>query len=85
MGVLLSILQAGNLLVSFIVPTLTIAMQIKSIFELDPSYSVNVTNLAGDAIAADQGTIDDVNAWRKSVGLGPLPSPTPLPPMVAGN
>lgn len=89
MGALVSILKAGAVIVSFIVPAIETALQIKSHFELDPNYTVNVTNLSGDAIAADEGTIAAVNAWRKSVGLAPLPLPTPLPsavpPAVAGN
>lgn len=78
MGTLVSILKAGSLLVSFIVPTLEVALQIKSHFELDPIYAVNITNLAGDAIAADNDTIAAVNVWRQSVGLDPLPLPSPL-------
>ncbi len=85
MGALVTILQAGQLLVTFLVPAIDVALKIKSHFELDPNYSVNITNLSGDAITADEATITDVNAWRKSVGLVPLPLPTPLPPAAAGN
>jgi hypothetical protein len=72
MGYVVSILQGLNLLVSFIVPTLTLAHQIKSHFELDPDFSVNIKTLSGAAVAEDDATIDEVNAWRASVGLKPL-------------
>lgn len=77
MGALVSILQAGNLLVSFIVPAIETALKIKSHFELDPSYTVNVTNLSGDAIDSDAATIAAVNDWRAGVGIPPLVFPAP--------
>jgi hypothetical protein len=83
MGVLVSILQAANLLAAFIVPTEELALKIKSHFELDPTFTVNVTTLEGDALASDQATMDSVNAWRSSVGLTPL-APKEQPPMAAG-
>ena len=83
MGALVTILQAGQLIVSFIVPAIETALHIKSLFELNPDFTVNVTNLAGEAITADQATIDAVNAWRKTVNLAPLVFPTSTPPAAA--
>jgi hypothetical protein len=83
MPVLVQVLQALNLIAAFIVPTEELALKIKSHFELDPTFTVNVTTLEGDALAADQATMDTVNAWRASVGLTPL-APTKQPPMAAG-
>jgi hypothetical protein len=79
MGALVTILQLGQMLVSFIVPTVEAALKIKSHFELSPDYTVNVTNLSGDAISSDDATIANVNAWRASVGLPPLTFPTAGP------
>jgi hypothetical protein len=83
MGTFVSIMQAGNLLVTFLVATEQLALKIKSHFELDPDFTVNITTLTGDAVKSNDGTIADVNAWRQSVGLAPLASSTP-PPAVAG-
>jgi hypothetical protein len=72
MGYLVKLLQAANLIAAFIVPTEQLALQIKSHFELDPAFSVNVTTLEGDALNSDELTMAAVNAWRQSVGLQPL-------------
>jgi hypothetical protein len=84
MGVMVSILQAGQLLVAFLVSSVELALKIKSHFELDPAFTVNVSTLEGDALSSDQATMDSVNTWRTSVGLTPL-VPSAPPPMAAGG
>lgn len=78
MGALVTILQAGSLIVSFIAPTVEAALKIKSLFELSPDFTVSVTDLAGQAISADEQTIAVINAWRAK-------QTPPLPPLVFPN
>lgn len=68
----IQILQGINLIASFIVPTIQDAMKIKSLFTLNPDYTVNVVNLSGAAITADDATIANVDAWRAKHGLPPV-------------
>lgn len=70
--VLVKILNAGQLLVSFLVLGEELAMKIKSHFELDPSFTVSTETLSGQAVQVDDATMDSINAWRQSVGLSPL-------------
>jgi hypothetical protein len=75
MPTLVNILQAANLIAAFIVPTAELALKIKSHFELDPSLTVNVTTLEGEALDSDDKTMAAINAWRQSVGLPPMGTP----------
>ncbi len=69
MGVLVSVLQLGNLLLAFLAPSLELALKIKHLFELDPDFRVNLTKLTGEAIAADDETLRIIAEWKKARGL----------------
>jgi hypothetical protein len=69
MNVLVRILQGGNLFLAFLAPTLELAMRIKHLWELDPDFKVNLTQLTGEAIAADDATLAAIAAWKKKNGL----------------
>ncbi len=73
MNVILKIFQLGNLLAVLLLPTLELALKIKQLFSLDPDFQVNITNLAGEALAADDATDAAIAAWRKRVGLPDQP------------
>jgi hypothetical protein len=75
MNVLVQILQGGNLLLAFLAPTLELALKIKGLFHQSPDIAVNISNLEGEAIAADDDTIAVVNAWLKSKGRPELVFP----------
>lgn len=75
--VLVQILQLGQVIGEFVVIGEQLALKIKSHFELDPNFTVNLQRLSGDAYTADQATIEELNAWRQSVGLKPFQE-TPL-------
>lgn len=80
MGVLITISQIGSLITSFLLPSIEAALKIKALFNLDPSYEVNVFNLSGAAITADDKALVDINAWRASKGLPPEPGTIPALP-----
>lgn len=83
MGFLLSLSRAGALITSFLLPSLEAALRIKSLFELDPDYTVNLYTLTGAALTADDQTLAIINAWRASKGLEPLPAE--IPPLTPGT
>lgn len=85
MNVLLTVLQGINLLFTVVIPDIAIALHIKSLFDLNPDFTVNVTTLSGDAITADNMLIANVNVWREKVGLLPLLFPTPTLVVVPGD
>lgn len=88
-GALLAVSYGLNLLFTVIIPDVQAALHIKSVFDLNPDFTVNVTTLTGDAITADDTVLDTVNAWRVKNGLSPLSLPPSTPPApladVAGN
>ncbi len=73
MGILLQVLQAGNLIGILAVEGVELATRLRGLLELDDDIQVNITNLAGQAIAADERTMVKINAWRKAKGLPELP------------
>lgn len=66
---ILSIIQAGNLALAFLVPTIELALKVKHLLELDPDIQVNITNLAGAAISADEETQRIIAEWKQRQGL----------------
>jgi hypothetical protein len=81
MGALVTVLQGVNLLFTVIIPDIATALHIKSLFDLKPDFTANVTTLSGDAIAADDAVIAKVNDWRAAHGLPALSIPaTAIPP-----
>lgn len=74
-AVLLEVLQGINLLFTVIIPDIATALHIKSLFELNPDFTANVTSLSGDALTADDAVISKVNAWRAKNGLPALRLP----------
>lgn len=80
MPVLLSILQGVNLLFTVVIPDIATALHIKSVFDLNPDFSANVTTLSGDALTADDTVIEKVNVWREAHGLPALTFPPAPPP-----
>lgn len=83
-GILVTVGLLGSLVTSFLVPSIQAALQIKSLFSLDPSFDVNLYSLTGKALAADDQTLQVINDWRTSKGLPALPGET-IPPMVSGT
>lgn len=75
MPVLLEVLQGINLLFTVIIPDIATALHIKSLFELNPDFTANVTSLSGDALVSDDAVISQVNAWRARNGLPELKFP----------
>lgn len=69
MNAVVRILQLGNLISAFIVPTIEAALKIKHSLELDPDMQVNITNLTGEAIAADEETMRIIAAWKAKHGI----------------
>lgn len=69
MGVLISFVQAANLLASFIVPAQQLASFFSSVKNLDPSVAVNISNLDGSALTADEETIKIIADWKTQHGL----------------
>lgn len=83
MGILLTISQVGNLITSFLVPSIEAAIRIRSLFDLDPSYTVNMYSLTGSALTADDAVLAAVNQWRVSKGLPPYADE--IPPLATGT
>jgi hypothetical protein len=73
------ILSGGNLILAFLAPALDFALKIKHLLELDPDVKVNVTNLSGAAITADDATIQAIAAWKKRHGIPDAPVSTAPP------
>jgi hypothetical protein len=69
MNVLAAITMAGQIIATFIVPGIDLALKVKSLLELDPSVQVNITNLTGEALSADQQTLDLIAAWKQQHSL----------------
>jgi hypothetical protein len=69
MNILIAIAQAGQLIASFIVPTLELALKLKHNVELTPDFQVNITNLAGEAVSADDETTKLIADWKTEHGL----------------
>ena len=75
MNVLVKIIQAGQLIGLLAGIGLELALKVKSLLELEPDVSVNIERLTGEAVEADERTMDRVNAWRAARGLPPLAKP----------
>lgn len=69
MGVLVTLVQAANLLASFIVPAQQLAAFFSSVKNLDPSIAVNISNLDGSALSADEEAIKIIAEWKQQHGL----------------
>ena len=69
MNVIASITAAGSLINTFIIPGIDLALKIKHLLELDPDITVNITNLSGEAISADEQTLAAIAAWKQQRGL----------------
>lgn len=69
MDVLMSVVKAGSLIIPAVTMGLDLALKLKSLLTLDPSIEVNITNLAGEAIAADDATIQAIADWKTQHGL----------------
>lgn len=70
MNVILQILKAGNLILTVEPIALEIAHKLKQLFGgLEPSLEVNITNLEGEAMDADDLTVQLVADWKKQHGL----------------
>lgn len=52
-------------------PSIEAAIRIRSLFELDPDFTVNVYSLTGSALTANDKVFAEVNEWRASKGLPP--------------
>lgn len=74
MAIVLTLYKVAALLGAVILPDIETALKIKASFEsLGPEYKANVQSLSNAATAADQATIDKVNAWLTANGFDPLP------------
>lgn len=78
-GVILSILNIGQLVLTLEPLAVDAAMKLKALLELNPNIQVNVTNLSGDAITADDATIAAVQTWQKQNNLPTTPAAPAAP------
>lgn len=70
MNVILQVLKAGNLILSVEPIALEVAHKLKELFGgLSPDISLNITNLAGETMDADDQTVQLVADWKKEHGL----------------
>jgi hypothetical protein len=69
MNVLVQILKGGNLLLALSPVAIELALKIKHLFAPQPDITVNITSLAGEAITADDDTIQLVADWKKQHNL----------------
>lgn len=70
MNVILQVLKAGNLILTVEPIALEVAHKLKELFGgLDPDITVNITNLEGEAMDADDQTVQLVADWKKQHGL----------------
>lgn len=69
---LVTIMEGAQLIGLIITEGEALALKIKSHFELDPNITASITTLTGNAVTSDDATMDEINAWRTSVGLAPL-------------
>lgn len=69
MNVILQILQAGNLIGVLAPLGIELALKIKSLLTLDPNIQVNIVNLAGEAVTADDATTQLIADWKTANNL----------------
>lgn len=69
MDILMSVANAGNLIIPAVSMGLDLALKLKSLLELNPDISVNITNLAGEAVAADDATTQTIADWKTQHNL----------------
>lgn len=64
MPVLISIIQAGTLLLQFIIPLEQWIAEERKMAILSPDVQVNITTLTGDAISDNDAAIAAIAAWK---------------------
>lgn len=72
-NVIMTIMQGSNLLLQLAPVAIGLAASIKRDLSLGSSdLTVNITTLAGTAIAEDDATLADINSWRSTNGFPPI-------------
>lgn len=65
MNVLVQLLQGLNVVGVLAPLAISTALKIKALFtSLGPDFQVNITNLAGEAVTADDATILEIAQWK---------------------